>query len=51
MNPTAIDALQAIADLPYFGGDKEDSIETAYRAVEALFKEPPQIFCSPKESD
>ncbi len=43
-NPTALDALQAIADLPT--GKNEDVMaghEDAYRAVERLFLVPPVI--------
>lgn len=44
--PTAIDALQAIANLPT--GRNEDIInghEDAYRAIEQLFEHPPTIIC------
>lgn len=44
IKPTALDALQAIADLPT--GKNEDEMagqEMAYRAVEALFPTPPII--------
>lgn len=44
ISPTALDALQAIANLPT--GKNEDEMngqENAYRAVEALFLSPPRI--------
>lgn len=43
-SPTALEALQAIADLPT--GANEDVMaghEDAYRAVERMFAEPPVI--------
>ena len=49
--PSAIDALQVIADLPT--GATEDVMrgqEDAYRAVEALFSTPPHIVCTPREA-
>ena len=48
--PSALDALQAIADLP--AGKTEDVMkgqEQAYRAVEALFAEKPFIAQTAKE--
>jgi hypothetical protein len=47
--PSGIDALQAIADLPT--GDTEEVMlghEEAYRAVESLFEIKPRIVCSDK---
>lgn len=48
--PSAIDALQAIADMPMAPTEKqENGREDAYRAVEALFDKPPHIEVSEKK--
>ena len=45
---TAIAALQSIADLPTgANADIESGREDAYRAIEALFAEPPEIEANP----
>lgn len=47
---SAIDALQAIADMPMAPTEKqENGREDAYRAVEALFDKPPHIEVSEKK--